>query len=155
MSNDETLIRTLLDGFVSHDDNGLPRKTYPEPGSKEELAGRVALARRLRSGSPLTKEQSELLADLFDAGPDLHPWNDRRIAFEQRYRGRRPQPMANTQIARHVWDRVRSSWGVEQAVNDAMTKYHLSREQVYNVWGRYRPIFEEWREPFDQVQSNP
>jgi hypothetical protein len=154
MSSDETLIRVLLNGFVKHDEKGLPRKEYLEADGEDELTACAALARRLRSGPPLTKEQSQQLADLFDPGPDVAPWNERRIAFVQRYRGRRPQPMANTQIARHVWDRFRSGWGTERAVEHTMSTYKLTRERVYNIWSRYHPIFEKFKEPFDQVKPN-
>jgi hypothetical protein len=152
MSRDETTIRVLLNGFVRHDKNGLPRKEYLKPDSEEELTARATLARHLRSEAQLTREQRNQLANLLD--PALEPENDRRLVFQHRRRGRRPQHMANTQIARHVWDRFRSGWGAERAVEHTMSTYKLTRERVYDIWSRYRPIFEKLNEPFDQVKPN-
>jgi hypothetical protein len=92
MSSDETLIRVLLHGFVALDKNGLPRQEYLKPGGEEERTARAALARHLRSDAQLSREQRDQLAKLLDVDPE----NDRRIVFQYRRRGRRPQHMANT-----------------------------------------------------------
>ena len=85
--------------------------SFPSPRSVLAAAGATVatsqggarsqflFAGRLRNGPPLPKDLSELLADCFDPDPDVTPGNERRIAFVQRFRGRRLQPMANTDLA--------------------------------------------------------
>jgi hypothetical protein len=142
MATDETLIRVLLNGYVRHDEKGLRRQAYLESDGEDELAARAAMARHLRSDSPLTREQRDVLADLFDPDPGVAFRNDRRIIFQYRRRGRRSQHLANTQISQHIWERLCSGWNVESAVQDATTKYELSREDVFKIWSRFRPIYE-------------
>jgi hypothetical protein len=150
MSQEESAVtraRVLLCGYVRHDKRGLSQTVYLKPD--EELAGRTALARLLRNPHLLTGELCQQLAALFDPEADTHPAIERKLVFRHRGRGNRPQPMRNTQIARYVWDRFRSDWGVERAVEAAMEKYELSREAIYGIWSRYRPLFEALDEPFD------
>lgn len=143
---DETLSLVLLGGFVV-EDKKLPRIDYLKPDSREELAARAALARLLRKPAPLTAELREQLAALFDPVANAHPAIERRIVFRHRRRGKRPQHMRNTQIAHHIWDRLKSGWKVERAVKDAIDRYDLSREEIYRIWCPYRRLFEAVDEP--------
>ena len=110
------------------------------------------MARHLRSDSPLTREQRDVLADLFDPDPSVGFKNERRIIFQYRRCGRRSQHLANTQISQHIWELFCSGWDVESGVQDATTKYKLSREDVFKIWSRFRPIYEA--EPPRQLPSN-
>ena len=143
---DESQALMLLSGFVT-EDNKLPRIDYLKPDSQEELAARAALAHLLRRPAPLTAELRKQLAALFDPVANVHPAIERRIVFRYRRRGKRPQHMRNTRIAHHIWDRLKSGWNVERAVENAIGRYNLSREEIYRIWGPYRRLFEGSDEP--------
>jgi hypothetical protein len=144
-----TLADMLLSGFVRYDKKGLPHKVYLGENSPEELRARTAMANLLRNPRLLTVDLGAKLAALFDPEAGTYPGIERRIVIRHRSRGNRREHMRNTQIGKHVWDRVQSKWKVEAAVESAIDTYDLTREEIYRIWARYRPMFEAYDPSFD------
>jgi len=84
-----------------------------------------------------------MLADLFDPDPgELAIWADRKLTISFRAKKRPRDDYANTHIAWFIWEKVKSGDRVESAILDAMGKFKISREWAFDLWGKYRRIFE-------------
>jgi hypothetical protein len=124
--SDLNLARALLDGFVEQNSGGRLRTKYLKKGSPKELEARRALAKLLRSDSPLDRGIRTNLAALFDPAPPA--WQQRKITIGNRQRGIRDH-VAATQIAWHVWEEVSSGQTVADGVESALRKYPSIKDE--------------------------
>jgi hypothetical protein len=82
-----------------------------------------------------------MLAAMFDPEPPpAGLWSERflRPVFRKRPRDH----MANTHQAWFVWERVKAGAKVETAILQAMDKFGVSRERMYDLWKIYKTKFE-------------
>jgi hypothetical protein len=152
----------LLGGCLYYNKRGLPFNKYLKEGDAEEVEARMAIAKLLRSRR-VNGQLLDMLASLFDprprilpnckAHPDFLHIDERRIVFRYRARGNRNNNYANTVIAQHVWQYVRAGGKIEKGVVDTAEKFKLSREQVMDVWSRYKGYMREQGRWEDQHQK--
>jgi hypothetical protein len=128
MPTDSELAKELLDGLVETDKRGRLRLKYLKKGGPGELNARLALARLLRSDDGLDPRLRESLAELFDPTPPK--WQQRKLEFAFRRRGKKTDPYANLQIFLEVVDAVKSGSVAAAAIADTAQKYRLSEELV-------------------------
>ena len=138
MTRDQQLIIALVCGHTVRDKRGRPRKVYPEKDSALELEARYALARELRSPSPLDPGLRSVLADLID--PDFDRAN-RQIKFARRRKGNPAgNALAEKEVAEFIWAKVRAGVGVESAVAAAKDEFGLARSRLFEIWSHWQPI---------------
>jgi hypothetical protein len=145
MGSDLELVRAraLLDGYVEVDRRGRLRSKYYRRGSREESDARRAMARLLRSKDPLERQLRDSLAGLFD--PDHAPaWKceHRKIKIVGQGRGNRRNHVRDTQIAEHVWEKVRAGAKVIAATESAAEVFGRDLETIKKIWGKYKPLLE-------------
>ncbi len=134
---DETLARALLFGHVRTDKQGRRVTKYDKLDSKDARGSRMAIARILRSGLPLTQDFRDGLAALFDDTP----------------RGPKRDHVRDTQIAEFVYNLIRGDDGVEDAQNEAADHFGLSPSTIRDIWGhgKTRPGLRETLERIDAL----
>jgi hypothetical protein len=149
MSDDEEYERdvlaaqTFLIGYASEDHRGICHNKYYVAGSPEYESCRSALIRLLRDERPLNTGVRDTLADMFEAEPNAAECIVDWARLEVRRRvSHRPSDGADAQIAIFVLRKVRKGLNVDAAVVEAVNKFEVSREWVYRVWGRFKPLFE-------------
>ena len=130
--------RALLDGYVEVDHRGRLRSKYYRKGSREESDARRAMARLLRSKDPLERQLRDSLAALFD--PDPSGLEQRKIKIVFQGRGNRRDHVRDTQIAEHVWEKVRAGAKVTAAIESAAEVFGVEVETITKIWGRYKPL---------------
>jgi hypothetical protein len=139
--SDPQLARELLGGYCDQDRRGRLRSRYLKEGSQEEVDARRAIARLLRSNDPLDRQLRTALAGLFD--PDGPPaLEQRKISIVWRRRGGHIDHRANTQIAEHIRAERIAGKAFDDAIESAVEKFSVSEELAKQIWGRYRPLFE-------------
>jgi hypothetical protein len=136
MQTDFEFAKALLDGIVEPDRRDRLRLRYLKEGSPDELHARRALSKLLRSDEGLDRRLRESLAELLDSTPP--PWQQRKLLFAFRRRGRKTDPYANTQIFVEVATAVKSGSTVTAAITDTAQKYQISEELVKELWLEYR-----------------
>ena len=138
MTGDEKRqIVALLCGRSVIDEHGLTRESYLRDGSAEEIAARRALARLLRTSSPLDLGLRVVLADLIDPDCDAA---ERKIRFERRRKGKPSNVHAEKQIAEFIWARVEDDEKKEAAFQSAMDRFGLKRSRILKIWSNWQPI---------------
>ena len=151
MNNLEELYQlayVLLIGYIGHDDRGLLRQKYIEPGSKEDQDHRRALARLLRSGLPLDRRLQHALANLFDPLPDGDhrpddptPTCGRRLVFEFIDGRGKIDCIANSAIAQRVNEQVSEKMSVSEAVEKTAEEFGFSERHVWEKWKSHKWVF--------------
>lgn len=140
---DVQLARVYLAGFIQTDKRGLPKTARYKTGSREEIECREAMARVLRTDRPLNRQLCEMLADMFDASENPRsPWPGLELRIARRKSHRPRDNHRISAISYFVWERVKRGDGTEQAVAEAMQKFDLSRERVYQTWKLHKRHYE-------------
>jgi hypothetical protein len=130
-----------LGGFLHEGGRGIPQKRYYDEKSTEAQFCRAALTRVLRANRPLDQQLREILATMFDPSPGAwSPWSER--VLRAGFRKKPKDHLANSHMAQFVWDRRRAGVPTESAISEAMAKFNVSRERMYQLWRNYRPHFE-------------
>jgi len=138
MTGDEKRqIVALLCGRSVIDEHGLTRESYLRDGSAEEIAARRALARLLRTSSPLDLGLRVVLADLIDPDCDAV---ERQIRFERRRRGKPSSAHADKQMCEFIWAHVKDGVKKEAAFQSAMDRFGLKRSRILKIWSDWQPI---------------
>jgi hypothetical protein len=149
--------RVYLTGYSEPDGAGIPRLKFIKKRSAYEKDCRRALARVLRSGRPLPSDFIDCLADMFEPEENRYrPYSSRELVAKNRSTHRREDNFAVSHITRFVWERSGRGCNVENAVQEAMDTFDLSREYVYRLWGRHKRIYEaiERQVPRDDGESS-
>jgi hypothetical protein len=138
MTEDEKRqIVDLLCGPSVRDEHGLTRQSYLRDGSPEELAARRALARLLRTSSPLDLGLRFVLADLIDPDCDAV---ERKIRFERRRKGKPSSAHTEKTISEFIWALVEDGVKREAAFHSAMDRFGLKRSRILKIWSDWQPI---------------
>jgi hypothetical protein len=138
IESDLRLAWGYLDGYVEFDENKIPRQRYHPENSTEALRGRAALSRILLADEPLDRQIRHSLGRMFDP---FHGTRKLEIKFREKNRLR--DAVANTHMATFIWERVKGGENVEAAIQAAMEEFSKSREHMYDLWIRYKRLFEK------------
>jgi hypothetical protein len=130
--------RALLDGFTVQDKRGRQRHKYLKAGSPKEAHARRALV-GLLLGNALDHQLRTSLAELFD--PDPPSYQQRKITFVNRGRGKLRDHVARTQVVSHMAAQIRGAaqtrGSVNAAIKSAADKFSMSVEMVKLIWRDY------------------
>jgi len=133
--------KAFLDGRIDQRPDGRIRHKFQGKGTPNEREGRQALVALLRSfDDPLDGQLRESLARLLDPHPPA--WEQRKLVFAFRRKGRHTDHYAGTQIFLEVHDAVKCSATAAQAIADVAAKYSISPEQVKRHWLTYRRLYD-------------
>jgi hypothetical protein len=154
MEHDSEHQRSLFAAYLSGylvDVKGLQRRRYLKSKSKEEREARETLASLLRSPQPLDRELRLRLAGLFDPQQG-ELYSDREIRLVRRSQGRAPEHLANSQIAKHVWDLVKEGKSVSEGIASAVERFERDESTVMKLWVRQKPALEALWDPLREVE---
>jgi len=122
----------LLCGVDAHLPHTPLRTTYPT--GQEEQAGRAALARLIRKGTPFPGFIREALAGMFDSASATVPI-ERRIEFKPLRTG--PSAGLTLMVAMHVWHLQIRGEKKDAAVQRAAERFGLKRSSVFAICRKY------------------
>jgi hypothetical protein len=133
---DEKLARNLFFGTSTIDKKtGRQHHQYPAEDSQDERGAIEALQRLLIcSCGDLAPEILGGLLSALDPGGSF----ERRLVFKSRKRKRPSNSPTDLQIFFHVWSLERAGLKTESAVQDAMTRFDLSRNAIFEARARVR-----------------
>jgi hypothetical protein len=140
MTKDQERIVELLCGRAEQDQHGLPAHIYMQDGSAEELEARRALARLLRSSTPIEIGLRCILADLIDPDRDEV---DRQIKLKNRREGKPSNALAEKTIAEYIEAMLTDNGETRQlkyAISKAEERFGLGRTRLLEIWREWRPI---------------
>jgi len=130
----------LAGRFVQRPDGLYARQPFA-PESDREQEARAALVRLLRSDMPINACIRAVLADLFDRGDSLV--HERELVFRSRSPGKGPDLVRDRQLARCVFDQVKTGTKVDTAVQEAKERFGVSRATAYRAWMTWREYWTE------------
>ncbi|WFU37600.1 hypothetical protein QA640_24340 [Bradyrhizobium sp. CB82] len=139
MTKDQERIIELICGRAAQDRHGLPTRIYLKEGSPEYLEARRALARMLRSSTPLDLGLRCILADLIDPDRDEV---ERTIGFKNRREGKRSNAEAEKMVAEFIAARLQKGDQVKRAMSMAGERFGIKRSRLHEIWHEWSPILE-------------
>jgi hypothetical protein len=135
---DEQLAEQLFFGTTVRGKSGRAQKEYLKKDSVDERSAREALVRLLSRDDCV--DTKVLLCDALRSTGK----GERRLVFQSRNKGKRPDLSSDFSVAFHVRRLGNEGVKVEAAVHDAMQKFGLSRKAVFEcikrVKKRYRDL---------------
>lgn len=151
---DEELVRELFYGRnVTNQKTGRIRHEYFKPDSPDERRAFEVLTYLLMYALGWKALSGEFDEDIYDAlmnslrgrGRNL----GRRLVFKRTKQPPRSNWVEDSKVSLHVRHRRIQGWKKEAAVQDAMTKFGLSRKTVYRMVDRHtremQRSIKEWR----------
>ena len=131
---DEDLAKELFLGRTVGDKTRRAKKEYPPQDSARERSAREALIRLL---GYCWRDESFVIAALLSEALEIDGEGERRLVFQFRKKGKRPNLSADFAVAFHVLIK-KDDTPTKSAVYDAMDKFGLSRKAVFDCIKRVK-----------------
>ena len=158
------LVCKYLEGVLTDDKRGLPRRSFMKHDSPDARQARKVLARmfaehrrlvirRNRDWTPASSAEKalcsayEALRDLFEPDPQAS-WSGRELVARHRpKRGRRRHPEADVTVGYFLEESRRNGATVNAAVMAAVKKFNLTRKRVYDLLRAHRAMYSGGQSP--------